>query len=355
MKNITLHNNKSDGRLTLRALFLQHLKNGACIAAIAGFLLIATATLYSWRRIVLEEGKKVFLTPKRSGPKPDPKNATGRRKLNPAQELEIQTYIKTYRPSDDACGSINSAGWDRKSILELINNLYNITMALQTVGKYLKRWNYTCKKPVKRAYEQKEADVNHYKEYTFKELKAKVKQEDGILYFLDETGIKNNCSSMRVFGPKGVRSTIDLSSQRFSKNVVIALSIHGDVRFMTYNQNMNTDIYIKFLERLLISSKKKIFLVADNMAVHHSKILKEWLKGKENLIELNYLPSYSPELNPVEYINCYIKEKIYKMAPSRNIEQLQTRILGVLKKLQKSRQFAKNFFNQKSLQFMRPI
>ncbi|MDR1608594.1 MAG: transposase [Deltaproteobacteria bacterium] len=91
------------------------------------------------------------------------------------------------------------------------------------------------------------------------------------------------------------------------------------------------------------------------MAVHHSKILKEWLKGKENLIELDYLLSYSSELNPVEYINCYIKHKIYKMAPSRNFEQLQTRILGALMKLQKSRQFAKNFLNQKDLQFMRPI
>jgi diphthamide synthase subunit DPH2 len=85
---------------------------------------------------------------------------------------------------------------------------------------------------------------------------------------------------MRVFDPKGIRSTIDLSAQKFSKNIIIAFSDQGNIRYMTYNKSLNTQLYIKFLEKLLKTSKKKIFLVADNMAFHHSKILKEWLKGK---------------------------------------------------------------------------
>jgi transposase len=322
---------------------------------LASILLIATATLYQWRKTVLEKGEKAFLSPNRPGPKPDPENSNGRRKLSPAQEAEIQRYIRSFRPSDNICGNINSAGWDRKTIVEMIDYLSGIIMTVQTLSKYLKRWNYTCKKPSKKAYEQKQSDIDMYKQVTYKALRDKVIKEDGILYFLDETGIKSNCSSMRVFGPKGVRSTIDLSAQKFSKNIIIAFSDQGHIRYMTYDKNMNTQLYIKFLEKLLKTSKKKIFLVADNMAVHHSKILKEWLKGKEHLIELHYLPSYSPELNPVEYISCYIKGIIYRMAPSRNLYQLQNRIQKVLKELQRRPEVAMKFFSQKNLQFMRPI
>ncbi len=63
------------------------------------------------------------------------------------------------------------------------------------------------------------------------------------------------------------------------------------------------DIFKQFLGRLIKGAKKKIFLVVDNLRVHHAKALKEWLVKNKEHIELIFLPWYSPERNPDEYLN----------------------------------------------------
>jgi transposase len=71
------------------------------------------------------------------------------------------------------------------------------------------------------------------------------------------------------------------------------------------------------------------------------------------LIELLYLPSYSPELNPVEYINCYIKYKIFSKRSLRNKIELEKRIFSELRALQRRPELAKRFFDHDELKFMK--
>jgi transposase len=61
-------------------------------------------------------------------------------------------------------------------------------------------------------------------------------------------------------------------------------------------------------------------------------------------IELFYLPLYSPQLNPAEYLNCDVKQGVYSKSPSRNQNQLQQRALSHLRKLQKLPQRIMKYF-----------
>lgn len=54
-----------------------------------------------------------------------------------------------------------------------------------------------------------------------------------------------------------------------------------------------------------------MFLILDNLRVHHSKPVKAWVKGGKDKIELFYLPSYSPQLNPQEQFNADLKSALY--------------------------------------------
>ncbi|MEA2017048.1 MAG: winged helix-turn-helix domain-containing protein, partial [Campylobacterota bacterium] len=42
--------------------------------------------------------------------------------------------------------------WTREAVRHLIKDLYEIDMPISTVGRYLKKWQFTSKKPIKRAY-----------------------------------------------------------------------------------------------------------------------------------------------------------------------------------------------------------
>jgi len=78
---------------------------------------------------------------------------------------------------------------------------------------------------------------------------------------------------------------------------------------MIFRERFTTEVFIEFLRRLLQSRDKmrKIYLIVDNHRVHHAKEVKEWVKEREDQIELHYLPRYSPELNPDEYLNQNVK------------------------------------------------
>jgi transposase len=114
---------------------------------------------------------------------------------------------------------------------------------------------------------------------------------------------------------------------------------------MGFDGSFNTEVYIIFLLRLIkLACGRKIYLVADNLKAHHRIKLQEWVKENEHLIELHYFPSYSPELNPIEYINNYIKCLIYSQAPIRNKETLDARSHSILRSFQKRQKCVYRFF-----------
>ena len=87
--------------------------------------------------------------------------------------------------------------------------------------------------------------------------------------------------------------------------------------------NFDSDRLIEFLELLTKDAKKKVFLILDNLRVHHSKPVKAWLEKNKEKIECFYLPSYSPELNPEERLNSDLKQAIGTKVPVRTKEKLR--------------------------------
>ena len=66
-----------------------------------------------------------------------------------------------------------------------------------------------------------------------------------------------------------------------------------------------------------------MFLILDNLRVHHSKLVKAWVAEHSEKIELFYLPSYSPQLNPEERLNADLKQAMGKRVPVRTKARLR--------------------------------
>ena len=74
---------------------------------------------------------------------------------------------------------------------------------------------------------------------------------------------------------------------------------------------------IEFLQALIQDTQRNVFLILDNLRVHHSKPVNAWALEKANKIELFYLPSYRAELNPEERLNADLKHAITSKVPVR--------------------------------------
>jgi len=81
--------------------------------------------------------------------------------------------------------------------------------------------------------------------------------------------------------------------------MISAVTNQGKVRFGVFDDTMIADILIDFCKRLIKSADRKIFLLLDNLRVHHAMVFKACIVKHADEIEVFYLSSYSLELNPV--------------------------------------------------------
>jgi transposase len=120
---------------------------------------------------------------------------------------------------------------------------------------------------------------------------------------------------------------------------------------MIYKGGMNVEIFKQFLERLIKDAEKKIFLIVDNLRVHHAKVLKEWLDTNKEHIELIFLPAYSPERNPDEYLNNDLKIGLAARQHPRTFKDLHGNIVSHMRMLQKSPEHVKRFFEHPAVKY----
>jgi transposase len=133
--------------------------------------------------------------------------------------------------------------------------------------------------------------------------------------------------------------------------MVSAITNQGKVQFMIYSDTMNADRCIEFMQQLIKSNSRKVYLILDNLRVHHSKIVKEWVADNKEEIALFYLPSYSPDRNPDEYLNCDLKQGLSIKKSPKNKETLQNNVQNHMKMLQETPDRVAKYFKHNSIKY----
>lgn len=267
------------------------------------------------------------------------------RMLSDEQESKIEALIFTHFPSDL---NLPFLLWSRQAVQELIRTQYDLNIAINTVGDYLARWGYTAQRPAKKAYEQNDVAVCKWLEIEYPKLQTRAVKEHATIYWGDESRCQNQPGYCRGYAPVGETPTVSISGKsKLSINFVSCISNRGDMRFMTYGGTMNADMFIIFLERIVKSATRKVFLILDNLRVHHSKKVAAWVEGRKDKIELHFIPAYSPELNPDEYLNQDLKRNVHKEGMPKTQTQLEKNTQAFLRSVQRRPEHVASYFRHR--------
>lgn len=302
-------------------------KQGKRVCDIANYLGVNRSTITKWWRRYRQQGPSALCQQERG------RQVGEGRTLSAAAEIEVEHALRDHSPEDYG---IDSALWTRRAVKALIAQLCDIEMPIRTVGEYLKRWGYSPQRPLKRAYEQDPQAVERWLKEEYPKIQARAKIEKAEIGWEDESGIRSHEQRGRGYAPRGHTPEIHLSeSQRARVNYIASISNSGTVHFMCYLGSFTGPVYIRFLERLVQSSQRKQFVITDQHPVHKRAMVQQWLKAHAAQIEVFYLPSYSPQLNPVEYLNNDVKQGVHDKPPTRSLKALKERVSSHLHKLQK--------------------
>ena len=283
-----------------------------------------------------ETGGAAGLRPGRRG-----RRTGDKRSLSEEQELRLQRLICDNRPEQL---KMDFALWNRGAISQLIEQECGLSMPIRTVGHYLKRWRFTPQKPIRRAYEQHPEAVKQWLNEQYPDIAKRARTERGEIHWGDETGLVNTDVRGRGFAPKGRTPVTYAPGTRQRLSMIATVTNKGCARWQIIDGNFNSDRLIEFLELLIKDAGKKVFLILDNLRVHHSKPVKAWLEESKGKIECFYLPSYSPELNPEERLNSDLKQAIGSKVPVRTKEKLHAAVDDHMLMLQNNPERVASYF-----------
>lgn len=332
----------TDARIELRKQALRLRELGRTLAEISEITGYAVPYLSTMLRALAKAPEQAVVVSRGGRPK-----ASGRA-LTLAQEKQVQDWVCKRCPDQL---QLPFALWTRKAIQSLIAQKCGVRLSIRGVGDYLQRWGYTPQKAMRRAYERDEARVQAWLTEEYPRIKRQAKREGAEIYWGDETGLRSDESRHRGYAPRGKTPLLRIPARRKSLSLISAITNQGRVRFMVFPGAISPDLLIEFMRRLLRDAGRKVFLILDNLNVHKAKKVRTWLEERPEQIEVFFLPPYSPELNPDEYLNGDLKRAVHQDVPPSDAEALRSTTTKHLRKIQRSRGRVQRYFRHPSIRY----
>jgi len=272
----------------------------------------------------------------------------GKGKLTAAEAVRVQRWIRDKCPDQLKMPYVL---WTAPVVRDLIHLRLGKILGLSTVQLYLKRWNFTPQKPLKRATQRSPEAIRRWLETEYPKIARRAKREKAHLYWGDETGISNQDQVGRGYTPRGQTPVVRLTAKKITTSMISAVNNQGLMRFMCYKGALNAGLFIVFLRRLIKAAGQKVFLIVDNLRVHHAVKVSEWVAAHKDEIVLFFLPAYAPEHNPDEYLNNDVKQEMKNMPRPNSQEELVHTTTSVMRSLQRRPDRVKSYFRHKDVRY----
>jgi transposase len=278
---------------------------------------------------------------RRRGAKPTPL-------LDPGQRARLWEVLTTATP--DQVGLAESL-WTRDAVAAWAARELKVVRSRWVWGRWLKAEGLTPQKPARRAYEQSPAAVERWLAEEYPRVEAEAKAEGAEIHWLDEAGLRSDCQAGRGYAPKGQTPVRRVPGKRFSVNYIATVSALGVLRFVVFAGRFTSAVLLAFLSRLLAGRPAKVYVILDGHPSHRAKKVAEWVAARPGRVRLVYLPGYSPELNPAEYLNNDVKANAQRRGRARDQGELGAKARAYLSARQRRPEVVKSYFKAKHVSY----
>jgi transposase len=271
--------------------------------------------------------------------------------LAPWQQAQIAKAIRDKNPDQ-----LRLPGflWTRALVCELIERRFGITVTEKTAGRYLRVWGFSPQKPARRALEQAPDAVREWLEQRYPAIEARAYRERALILWADEMGLRSDHSAGRSWSPVGQTPIVAGTGQRFGANVISAISNKGRLQFSVFTQRFTAAVLLDFLTRLIRQADgQKIILILDGHPVHRATKVRQWVAAHAEQIELEFLPGYSPELNPTELLNQDVKSNALGRRRPHTQNELIDDTRSYLRSTQRRPRLVARYFDGKHVSYAR--
>ena len=192
-----------------------------------------------------------------------------------------------------------------------------------------------------------------WKEETFPQIQARAKKEGAAIFFADEASVRTNYHAGTTWAPVGKTPVVRGSGKTRSISMVSAVSPRGELHFQVHETGIKQEEFLEFCKMLVADVGRPVFLIMDNSQVHRAKILKAYAEESNGMLTLFFLPPYSPDLNPDEWVWKNVKHDNLGRASVKSENELAEFASAALARLKTLPEKVRAFFGDPALKYIR--
>jgi len=338
----------NDGRKldhkTLEALRLRavdQVQRGAHPEEVALALGLHRKTVYGWLARYRDGGRGALLARPVPGRPP---------RLAPLQMRRLWTLVAGTDPRQL---QFDFALWTREMVREMVRREFGVGLSVVSAGRLLAKMGLSPQRPAWRAYQQDSEAVRRWKEEEYPAIAAQAAAEGASIWFADEAGIGSDHHAGTTWAPVGQTPVVKVTGARFSVNMISAVTPKGALRFAVFEGTTTAKSFIQFCKRLLHDAPGPVYLIVDGHPSHRARAVKDYVASTAGRLQLFFLPGYSPELNPDEWVWKNVKNDRIGKTGVTSKDDLKARAAGALRRLQKLPALLRGFFADPHLHYIR--
>lgn len=216
-----------------------------------------------------------------------------------------------------------------KDIILYVKSRWQVSYTVAGITNWLRRHGFSYKKP---ALVPGKADLEKQEEW-IKQYNALKKNlsEDETVCFIDGVHPTHNVQLAYGWIKKGVRKEIPSNTGRCRINLSGMLDIISHKILAKEDKTLNAESTIDFFRKIEESypTKKTVHIFCDNARYYKNKDVKNYLR--KSRLKLHFLPAYSPNLNPIERLWKWMKERVIYNTYYQHFDDFRNAIFGFLK------------------------
>ena len=296
------HKHERDGRVRDRIKAVLLCDKGWSIAAVADALLLSDDAI---RAHIAEyiESKKL-----------KPENGGSIQKLSIAHSNKLAAHLRTH------------TYLYVKDIIAYVKSTWSVTYSVPGMRNWLQRSGFSYKKP---AFVPGKADEQQQREWMarYEKLKQDLPADETIC-FMDGVHPTHNVQPAYGWIQKGIRKEVPANSGRSRINLSGVLDVINHKVLIQEDKMLNAEATISFFRKIEAAypGKKRIHIFCDNAGYYRNKAVTEHLQTSK--IALHFLPPYSPNLNPIERLWKWMKERVIYNTYYREFEDFKLAVFG---------------------------
>ncbi len=178
--------------------------------------------------------------------------------------------------------------------------------------------------------------------------KKNAKIQHRVIVFVDESGLSERPTRVRTWAPKGETPVLQYHFNWKQLSAIAGIS-PWHFYFRLYPGSIRGPQLVEFLKVLQATIGEKLLVIWDGLKAHRSRLVREFVESLHGQIQLERLPAYAPEMNPVEYIWGYLKEHALAHFCADNLAHLECTARQRLRSMQRRPTLIRAFWQQAEL------